>query len=385
VTSVPDRPQGATVPAGCGVRRVVTPPPCHRPDHRDPATLAAWVAGRFPAHAARMLAEGRCRHDDGTPVGPAEPYRPRTALWIVRDLPAEPHVPGALHVVHRDERLVVVDKPPFLATIPRGSHVRETLVARLRDELGLPELQPVHRLDRLTSGLVVCTTERRWRGAYQMLFQRRDVRKRYLALVLAADAAAAPADAARDRLRTRLLAGEEIEVCSRIRKRHGVWQAEEVPGDPNAITRMRRVDRPDAVPAHGRSADATGADAAAEALSSGRSASMLTGSAEDTAVDGLPGVASTAGRALIALEPHTGRTHQLRVHLASLGLPIAGDPLYPTVREAWPGGPPADDPAHPLQLLAVAVALRDPVDGRLRRFTARRTLPVAPAQPRAGL
>ena len=54
--------------------------------------------------------------------------------------------------------LVVVDKPHFLATTPRGVHVRQTALVRLRETLGLPELAPVHRLDRLTAGVVVFTT-----------------------------------------------------------------------------------------------------------------------------------------------------------------------------------------------------------------------------------
>ena len=70
------------------------------------------------------------------------------------------------------------------------------------------------------------------------------------------------------------------------------------------------------------------------------------------------------------LTPRTGRTHQLRVHMAALGLPIAGDPLYPDVVDVA-----ADDFSTPLQLLAHTLEFDDPLGGR-RRFVSRRTLVV---------
>jgi tRNA pseudouridine32 synthase/23S rRNA pseudouridine746 synthase len=70
-----------------------------------------------------------------------------------------------------------------------------------------------------------------------------------------------------------------------------------------------------------------------------------------------------------ALHPETGRMHQLRVHMAALGAPIANDPWYP---EAAPGH--ADDLTRPLKLLARALAFFDPLDGRERRFESRLAL-----------
>jgi tRNA pseudouridine32 synthase/23S rRNA pseudouridine746 synthase len=75
-----------------------------------------------------------------------------------------------------------------------------------------------------------------------------------------------------------------------------------------------------------------------------------------------------------ALEPVTGRKHQLRVHMAALGAPLIGDPFYPSLREQGP-----DDFARPLQLLARTLVFEDPVDGRPRRFdSALRLAPVSP-------
>lgn len=70
-----------------------------------------------------------------------------------------------------------------------------------------------------------------------------------------------------------------------------------------------------------------------------------------------------------ALEPVTGRKHQLRVHMAALGAPILDDPLYPFLRE-----PAMDDPDAPLRLLAKSLAFADPLDGRERRFESGFTL-----------
>lgn len=73
------------------------------------------------------------------------------------------------------------------------------------------------------------------------------------------------------------------------------------------------------------------------------------------------------------LEPVTGQRHQLRVHMAALGLPILGDGLYPTLT---PEG--QVDYARPLQLLAKTIAFIDPLSGAPRRFESVRQLALAP-------
>ena len=70
-----------------------------------------------------------------------------------------------------------------------------------------------------------------------------------------------------------------------------------------------------------------------------------------------------------ALAPYTGRKHQLRVHMASLGAPICNDRLYPHLHARAP-----DDPARPLQLLACALAFIDPLSGQPREFRTRLSL-----------
>ena len=72
------------------------------------------------------------------------------------------------------------------------------------------------------------------------------------------------------------------------------------------------------------------------------------------------------------LVPESGRKHQLRVHMASIGFPIVGDPFYPQIRERQSGDP-------PLQLLARRLAFTDPLSGVLRSFTSVRRLRWFPA------
>ena len=271
--------------------------------------MGAWLRHRLPEHVdvPGMLAQERFVDEDGRAVRETDPYLPQTFVWFHRDLRHEPEVPGRIHVVHRDERLVVVDKPPFLSTIPRGGHVMQSVVVRLRAELDLPELSPLHRLDRVTSGLLMLATESRWRGPYQTAFERRAVDKTYRAL--------AP-------LRTDL----ELPTVVRnhIRKERGTWCAEVVPGAPVNAETLVELER------------------------------------------------EMDGRGVYRLTPRTGRTHQLRLHLLGLGIPIVDDPLYPTVHDVA-----VDDFRRPLQLLAAEVAFTDPVDGQARRFRSVRSLPLA--------
>ncbi|WP_132541996.1 pseudouridine synthase [Plasticicumulans lactativorans] len=93
-------------------------------------------------------------------------------------------------------------------------------------------------------------------------------------------------------------------------------------------------------------------------------------------VDGAPNAETLITRldgdgrlARYRLEPHTGRKHQLRVHLAALGIPIVNDRCYPELLPAAP-----DDPARPLKLLARTLRFTDPLSGAPRRFDSHRSL-----------
>ncbi len=260
------------------------------------------LADRFGEDAAAKVLAGEVLCADGSVVGASTVLPPDSLVYLYRDLPDEVPVPFDIPVLYRDENVVVVDKPHFLATMPRGGHVAQTALVRLRRSLDLPELSPAHRLDRLTAGVLVFTTRREVRGAYQTLFARGEVRKTYLARASVDPTLELP-----------------MVLQSRIIKRRSHLQAAEEPGEPNAETLVELVSE-----------------------------------------DGL-----------YRLTPRTGRTHQLRVHMASLGLPIRGDSLYPRVIDVAP-----DDFSEPLQLLARSVEFDDPLTGARRRFTTERTLTV---------
>ncbi|MFJ3233150.1 RluA family pseudouridine synthase [Streptomyces sp. NPDC086787] len=268
--------------------------------------LVERLSGAGPGEVEAMLDAGRVVAADGRPVASGAAYVPGMFLWFHRDLPDEVPVPFPLTVVYRDEHIVVADKPHFLATTPRGGHITETALARLRRDLGVPTLTAAHRLDRLTAGLVLFTVRPEERGAYQTLFRDRLVRKEYEAVAPHSPAVALP--------RT---------VRSRILKERGVPAAREVAGEPNAVTRVELTDHRDS--------------------------------------DGL---------ARYRLAPATGQTHQLRVHMSTLGMPILGDPLYPEPTAPVPPG----DFRRPLQLLARGLEFTDPVTGVEHGFTSGRTL-----------
>lgn len=233
----------------------------------------------------------------GVPVDVDTALPPGAIVYLYRDLPEEVEVPFDIPLLHRDDAIVVVDKPPFLATMPRGGHVAQTALVRLRRDLDLPDLSPAHRLDRLTSGVLMFTVRREFRGPYQRLFADGQVTKRYLA---------------RSSVQPGLL--EPQWVSNRIVKRRGVLQAGVEPGEPNAETFV-------------------------EPLGQGR----------------------------YRLWPRTGRTHQLRVHMAGLGVPIDNDPLYPEVLDVDPG-----DFSRPLRLVAHHLEFDDPLTGEHRCFVSSR-------------
>ena len=263
--------------------------------------VLAELTARFGAKARAKVLAGEVVDADGAVVDDTTVLAGGSHVFLYRDLPEEVPVPFEVPVLHRDADIVVVDKPHFLATMPRGRHVAQTALVRLRRELGLPELSPAHRLDRLTAGVLLFTTRREVRGAYQTLFTRGLVRKSYLARAAVDSALALPR-----------------VVRSRIVKRRGRLQACCEPGEPNAETLV-----------------------------------------ELASADGL-----------YRLTPRTGRTHQLRLQMASLGIPILGDPLYPNVITVAD-----DDFSTPLRLLAQCIEFVDPLTGLTREFVSRRPHP----------
>jgi len=290
------------------VRDGLNPSRIRLPDSGPWPTALAYLVERFARDADRLrekIAAGEVVDGDGSVIGASTPFRPGSWVFMYRDPAPEPRVPFEIEILHRDDGLLVVDKPHFLATMPRGLHVVESALVRLRREFDQPDLSPIHRLDRVTAGVLVFSVRPEQRGAYQTLFARRKVTKYYEAVADHRPDVALPAT-----------------VESRIVKYRGMPTAQQVPGGPNSRSRIELLD-----------------------------------------VRGRHG--------LYGLHPATGKVHQLRLHMNSLGLPIVGDNFYPTLLDT-----PRDDYSSPLQLLARSVEFDDPFTGERRRFTSRRRLAV---------
>lgn len=285
-------------------------------------TVLDFMAERIPAvsradWAARM-ARGEVVDAQGQPVPADAPYRAQTKLYYWRSLPFEHRVPFEARIVFQDEWLVVADKPHFLPVTPKGRYLQETLLVRLKRRTGIDTLVPMHRIDRETAGLVVFTIQPHTRDAYQRLLRDRVVRKTYEAI-----ARHDPAQVFPQRRLSRLEEG------------------------PNFMA-MREVPE--------------GPDAPANA---------------ETLIECLEADVDT-GWARYRLSPVTGQKHQLRAHMAALGLPLLGDQIYPVLQAALPPELPPDF-SQPLQLLAQSLAFTDPITGEARLFHVGRSLDLANA------
>ena len=281
----------------------------HRWGHIDPQ----GIEDRFDA--GEIVGEG------GIPLNRATKLEDHTFIWYYRSLPPETRIPVELSILHQDEHLLVVDKPHFLPTTPGGTYIQESALVRLRNQLGLPDLIPMHRLDRMTAGILLLSTSPETRGKYQVLFEKRQVRKEYECVSAAEPAAGYPA------------VDFPLVVRNRMTKSRSYLLAEVIEGEPNAETRVELLETFD-------------------------------------------GGASAGGgrRALYRLEPHSGKTHQLRVHMASLGLGIVNDAFYPDLLDKAP-----DDYTRPLQLLARGIRFVDPVSGKPVEYRSR--LQLSEAEP----
>lgn len=278
----------------------------HRWGHIDPQ----GIEERFDA--GEIVGEG------GIPLDRRTRLEDHTFIWYYRTLPPETRIPVELGILHQDENLLVVDKPHFLPTTPGGTYIQESALVRLRNQLGLPDLIPMHRLDRMTAGILLLSTNPQTRGRYQVLFEKRQVQKEYECVSAAEPAPGHPA------------VDFPVVVRNRMTKSRSYLLAEVVDGEPNAETRIERL----------RTFAGPGAPAQ--------------GMAPDGTPDG-----GDQRRALYRLEPHSGKTHQLRVHMASLGLGIVNDAFYPELLDKAP-----DDYTKPLQLLARGIRFVDPISGK---------------------
>ena len=214
------------------------------------------------------IARGRVLDVNRQPIGPEHPYRAGLTIHYFREIENEPPIPVVESVLYIDEHLLVADKPHFLPVVPSGRFVRETLLWRLIERLGNPDLSPLHRIDRDTAGLVMFSTTRTGRDRYHSLFRDRQIEKQYEALAPSLPAVVFPCE--RD---SRIVRGEPF------------FRSKEVSGTSNAHTRILVISRHCSIENHWH----------------------------------------------YDLRPTTGRTHQLRIQMAAMGAPIANDRLYPSL------------------------------------------------------
>ncbi|MCK0169007.1 RluA family pseudouridine synthase [Jannaschia sp. S6380] len=202
---------------------------------------------------------------------------------------------GPIPIVHRDEHLMVVDKPHGLLSVPgRGPHLADCLIARLAIEF--PEVLLCHRLDRDTSGIMVFALTKAAQRKLGRMFEVKRIAKRYVARVWGEVAEA------EGTIDLPLIVDWPNRPLQHVNHERG----------KKAVTDWRRM------------------------------------AVED-------------GTTRMRLMPRTGRSHQLRVHMLSLGHPILGDPFYAN-------GPAADFPR--MMLHAEGLKFEHPISGKVLRLEA---------------
>lgn len=281
------------------------------------ASLLEFLVARFPALSPgqwhQRIDAGDVVDHLGRAVSAAQPYTPHGKLYYYRWLPQEPLDGDPLPVLFEDDLLVVADKPHFLPVTPSGRYLQRTLLVRLRRQLGLPALTPLHRIDRETAGVVLFAKQPATCGRYKALFASRQVLKQYEAIAPASSTLQFPLR------RTSAMADAE----------HFMQMQEVLGSHPRARQAQTDIE-----------------------------------------------LLETQGPwARYRLHPLTGRRHQLRVHMAALGLPILGDRIYPRLQPVD-----TDEPDNPLRLLAQRIAFADPLTGQQRCFSSERRLAYPQAQ-----
>jgi tRNA pseudouridine32 synthase/23S rRNA pseudouridine746 synthase len=183
-------------------------------------------------------------------------------------------------LIYTDDSLLVVNKPAGLLAVPgRGADKQDCLSSRLQREF--PDVLVVHRLDMSTSGLMVFARGAGMQRRLSHLFQEREVKKRYVAIVAG---------------RLEPEAGEvELPIAADWPNRP-LRKIDAEMGKPS-LTRYRAV--------HAETCR----------------------NSENSPFDGLK-ANGLFEAARVELEPVTGRTHQLRLHMSAIGHPILGDALY---------------------------------------------------------
>ena len=270
--------------------------------------LAAHFSHISLASWQRRFDSGLISLERGEPLKHDSPYLAGQTILYYRQVENEPIIPFEPNILHLDEHLLVVDKPHFLPVTPSGHYVSQTLLAKLRNHPDLQQLavNDISPLHRLDKDT----------AGVMLLSVNPSSRAYYHALF--ADRhihktyhAIAP---------TRSDLCYPFHIHSRLERGEPFFLTKTVAGEPNAHTMIELIE-------------------------------------------------NNGAFSLYGLTPVTGKKHQLRVHMASLGMPLLNDNFYPTVKTQG-----TTDFAKPLKLLAKSIAFIDPLTNELRDFNSNLSL-----------
>ncbi|HEX6240409.1 MAG TPA: RluA family pseudouridine synthase, partial [Polyangiales bacterium] len=235
--------------------------------------LDLFIQTRIPRLSrtrAQRIVKACGYREDGTKCRASDLVRAGETIYLVRPPFEEPAAERELPLVYEDEAIYAINKPPGLPVHPSASYHRNTVSFILQERFGYAAAPRIaHRLDRETSGLLLCAKGPEHERKLKYAFETRAMQKTYLAIVRG--------EMAMERGTVDLPLGrpaQGLHVLMEVQK-HGL----------PAVTEYQ-------VRARAR------------------------------------------GHSLVELFPHTGRQHQLRVHLSALGHSIVGDKLYGPEREA---------------------------------------------------
>jgi len=248
------------------------------------------------------MIDGKIHWHDGSLIDTDSPFAAQQRVYYYREVVSEPAIPFAEKIIFQDELILVAYKPHFLPVTPGGEYVEECLQSRLRNNSGNQHLQAMHRIDRATAGLVLFSVDPKSRQHYHRLFEAHQVNKTYQAI---ASTNGMPP-----------MKGQKWEVSNRLERTGTRFLMHIFEGPANSHSLIRCLQ-------------------------------------------------CSADKALFELKPITGKTHQLRLHMQSLGWPILHDAYYPQLQASKQ----PDDFSKPLQLLAQQLQFIDPVTQQSRSFS----------------